>query len=354
MTILTGSASVSPSAFWYLTRGSGVVTLVLLTATVSLGVLTSVRWRSKSMPRFVVAGLHRNLALLSVAFLAIHVGTTVADGYTPIGLKDAFVPFLSPYRPIWLGLGALSSDLLAAVVLTSLLRGRFGFRMWRAVHWLAYASWPLAVVHSVGTGSDARFGWMAAVALVCTGAVAVSVLARVVHGDADFASEVTDAVANAACALAWRPELADEIVAMRERMEAGRGARDLKRGAGGVVDVEFLVQMFQLKYGRERPALRMPNTWEALDALLAAGLLSAEEHAALQTGYDFLRRVQGRLRIVHNRTLDELPEAMEEVNKLARRLGYEAGGAFLAELDKNTKQIRNLFIEVVARERGAS
>ncbi|HBI42757.1 MAG TPA: bifunctional [glutamate--ammonia ligase]-adenylyl-L-tyrosine phosphorylase/[glutamate--ammonia-ligase] adenylyltransferase, partial [Planctomycetales bacterium] len=178
--------------------------------------------------------------------------------------------------------------------------------------------------------------------------------ARVVHGDADFASEVTDAVANAACALAWRPELADEIVAMRERMEAGRGARDLKRGAGGVVDVEFLVQMFQLKYGRERPALRMPNTWEALDALLAAGLLSAEEHAALQTGYDFLRRVQGRLRIVHNRTLDELPEAMEEVNKLARRLGYEAGGAFLAELDKNTKQIRNLFIEVVARERGAS
>jgi len=183
VTILTGSASVSPSAFWYLTRGSGVVTLVLLTATVSLGVLTSVRWRSKSMPRFVVAGLHRNIALLSVVFLAIHVGTTVADGYTPIGLKDAFVPFLSPYRPIWLGLGALSSDLLAAVVLTSLLRGRFGFRMWRAVHWLAYASWPLAVVHSVGTGSDARFGWMAAVALVCTGAVAVSVLARVVHGE---------------------------------------------------------------------------------------------------------------------------------------------------------------------------
>ena len=112
---------------------------------------------------------------------------------------------------------------------------------------------------------------------------------------------------------------------MRERMEASRGARDLKRGPGGVVDVEFLMQMFQLKYGRERPALRTPNTWEALDALHAAGLLSAEEHAALQTGYDFLRRVQSRLRIVHNRSLDELPEGPEEVDKLARRLGYETG-----------------------------
>jgi [glutamine synthetase] adenylyltransferase / [glutamine synthetase]-adenylyl-L-tyrosine phosphorylase len=176
--------------------------------------------------------------------------------------------------------------------------------------------------------------------------------ARVVHGDADFAEEVANVTANAACALAWRPELADEIVAMRERMEAGRSPHNLKRGPGGVVDVEFLVQMFQLKYGRERPVLRTPNTWEALDALLAAGLLSAEEHAALQTGYDFLRRVQSRLRIVHNRSLDELPEPIEEVDKLARRLGYEAGGSFLAELDKNTKQIRKLFIEIIGRERG--
>ena len=149
-----------------------------------------------------------------------------------------------------------------------------------------------------------------------------------VHGDADFAGEVTNAVSEAACALAWRPELADEIVAMRERMEASRGAHDLKRGPGGVVDVEFLMQLFQLKYGREQPALRKPNTWEALDALLASGLLSAEEHAALQTGYNFLRRVQGRLRIVHNRLLDELPEGSEEVDKLARRLGYETGALF--------------------------
>jgi glutamate-ammonia-ligase adenylyltransferase len=174
----------------------------------------------------------------------------------------------------------------------------------------------------------------------------------VVHGDAGFGGEVMDAVAEGAYALAWRPELADEIVGMRGRLEAGRGARDLKRGPGGVVDVEFLVQMFQLKYGRERPAIRSPNTWEALDALLAAKLLSAEEHAALRAGYGFLRRVQSRLRLVHNRSLDELPAALEAVDKLARRLGYETGGPFLAELENHTSQIRELFLRLVGRERG--
>ncbi len=162
--------------------------------------------------------------------------------------------------------------------------------------------------------------------------------ARMVHGDADFGAEVVAAVAEAACALPWRPEFADEIVAMRERLESSRGPRDLKRGPGGVVDVEFLVQLFQLKYGRGRPELRRPNTWEALEAFRSAGFLDEEEHAALRDGYDFLRRVQGRLRIVHNRSVDEAPEAAEEQDKLARRLGYDAGGRFLADLEKHTRQ----------------
>ncbi len=182
MTGLVGAASASPSAFWYLTRGSGIVTLVLLTVSVSLGVLTSVRWRSRGVPRFVVAGLHRNLTLLAVVFLALHVGTTIADGFTPIGVKDVFIPFVAAYRPFWLGLGALSTDLLAAVIVTSLLRARFGFRTWRTVHWLAYASWPLALLHSLGTGSDARLSWMAALGLACVAAVTFSALVRVGYG----------------------------------------------------------------------------------------------------------------------------------------------------------------------------
>ena len=178
--------------------------------------------------------------------------------------------------------------------------------------------------------------------------------ARVVYGDADFGGEVMAAVAEAVGALNWRPELADEVAAMRERLEAaGRGPRDLKRGPGGVVDVEFLVQTFQLKYGRERPSLCRPNTWEALEALRDAGLLGGEEYAGLRDGYDFLRRVQGRLRIVHNRSLDEVPEAPEEVEKLARRLGRGAGVDFPAELEKHTKTIREIYLRLVARERGA-
>ena len=176
---MTALLAAAPSPFWYATRGSGVVTLVLLTISVCLGVLTTVRWRTHGLPRFVVAGLHRNVTLLAVAFLGVHVVTTIADGFTSIGVQDAFVPFLSSYRPIWLGLGTLSCDLLIAVVVTSLLRARFGYRVWRVTHWLAYASWPLALVHSLGTGSDARFSWMAALAIACIIAVTGSVLVRV-------------------------------------------------------------------------------------------------------------------------------------------------------------------------------
>lgn len=183
MTLLASS----PSAYWFLTRGSGVVTLVLLTASVCLGVLTTVRWRTTRLPRFLVSGLHRNVTLLAVAFLAIHVVTTLLDAYAPIHLQDAFIPFLSSYRPIWLGLGALSCDLLIAVVVTSLVRVRLGYRVWRLTHWLAYASWPLALVHSLGTGSDARTSWLPALAFASVGLVMLSVGARVFRGPGDLA-----------------------------------------------------------------------------------------------------------------------------------------------------------------------
>jgi sulfoxide reductase heme-binding subunit YedZ len=182
MTLLASSGS----AYWFLTRGSGVVTLLLLSASVCLGVLTSVRWRSTRLPRFLVSGLHRNVTLLAVLFLAIHVVTTLLDAYAPIHVQDAIIPFLSPYRPIWLGLGALSCDLIVAVVVTSLLRVRLGYGIWRMTHWLAYASWPLALVHSLGTGSDARTNWLAAVAFTCTGAVTLSVCIRLVHARGDL------------------------------------------------------------------------------------------------------------------------------------------------------------------------
>ncbi len=176
-------AAGSPRVLWYLTRGTGVVALLLLTAVVLLGVLGAARWRSSRAPRFLVQGLHRNLTLLSIAFVAAHVVTTVADGFAPIGLKDAIVPFASSYRPVWLGLGAVAFDLLLALTATSLLRARIGVRAWRSLHWLAYASWPVALVHTLGTGSDARIGWLQILAVSCTVVVALAVLARTLPGD---------------------------------------------------------------------------------------------------------------------------------------------------------------------------
>lgn len=166
---------------WYLTRGSGTVALLLLTASILLGVANTTRWKTTRWPRFLVYGLHRNVTLLAVAFTGVHVLTTVVDSFAPIGILDAFVPFLSPYRPFWLGLGALAFDLLLALVGTSFLRRRIGTRAWRAVHWLAYASWPVAMLHSLGTGSDARQGWLVFLGVACGVAVGAAVLWRLVR-----------------------------------------------------------------------------------------------------------------------------------------------------------------------------
>ncbi|HEX5448555.1 MAG TPA: hypothetical protein VFW85_00685 [Gaiellaceae bacterium] len=190
------------TTYWYLTRASGVVALLLLTAAVGLGVLSSLRVAGDRWPRFAITDSHRNLTLASIVFTFLHVVTTVLDGYAPIGFKDAFIPFLSPYRPLWLGLGAVSFDLLLALVVTSLLRGVVPPRLWRGLHWLAYVSWPVALVHSLGTGSDARFGWLQALAVFCLLFVAGAALARIVIGGGDILIRVTGAAAAIAVPVA--------------------------------------------------------------------------------------------------------------------------------------------------------
>jgi sulfoxide reductase heme-binding subunit YedZ len=165
-------------ALWYLTRGTGAAALVLLTLSLALGVVNVQRFASPRMPRFAIDGWHRTTSLLVCVLLAVHVGTTVLDGYAPIRLVDAFVPFGGTYRPVWLGLGALALDLLIALIVTSLLRARLGLRAWRAVHWLAYACWPVALVHGLGTGSDVRPGWLTWLSLACTAVVIAAVGVR--------------------------------------------------------------------------------------------------------------------------------------------------------------------------------
>ena len=161
-------------ALWYATRATGLVTLLLLTASMLLGITTAGRFASEKWPRFLTVGLHRNITLLVLVFLALHVGTTVVDTYTSIPATAAVIPFASSYKAPWLGLGAVAVDLLIAVLVTSLLRSRLGLRTWRGLHWLAYVCWPAALVHGLGTGTDRRTLWVFAATLACVAAVAAA------------------------------------------------------------------------------------------------------------------------------------------------------------------------------------
>jgi methionine sulfoxide reductase heme-binding subunit len=163
-------ALTSTEGLWFASRATGVVALVLLTVVVVLGVAVNRKGRLPGLPRFAVTSLHRAVSLLSVAFLAVHIATAIADPFVSIGIAASVIPFTSHYQPFWLGLGAVSVDLMLALVITSLLRGRIGRRTWRAVHWLAYASWPVAVAHSIGSGPDMWRGWLAWLTIGCAAA----------------------------------------------------------------------------------------------------------------------------------------------------------------------------------------
>ncbi len=169
---------MNSQALWYLARGSGVAALILLTVSVLAGLATESRWSSARWPRFVVEGLHKNLSLLGPVFLVVHIVSAVADSYVPISWLSAFVPFGASYRPFWLGMGALSLDLFLAVAVTSLLRSRLGYRRWRSVHWLAYGSWGLAIVHGLGTGSDRHQTWFVILNMAAVASVVVAAALR--------------------------------------------------------------------------------------------------------------------------------------------------------------------------------
>jgi sulfoxide reductase heme-binding subunit YedZ len=137
---------------------TGVVAMVLLTAVVVFGVLVNRQGRLPGLPGYAGLSLHRFLSLLAVGFLAVHIVTAVADPFAGIRLAAAIIPLASASKPVWIGLGAVSFDLMAALILTSLLRRHIGRRSWRAVHWLAYACWPAALAHSIGSNSDMSSG----------------------------------------------------------------------------------------------------------------------------------------------------------------------------------------------------
>jgi methionine sulfoxide reductase heme-binding subunit len=196
---------MTDSILWYATRGAGAVSLILLSIVLALGILSALRWRATAWPRFLTVGLHRNLALLSVVFLALHIVTAVVDPYTSLGWAAALVPFSSHYRTLWLGLGVIAVDLFVALVVTTLLRRTLGPRIWRSVHWVAYACWPLVVAHSLGTGTDSTRSWMLVIELLCVAMVLSAFAARLMGSwrSQSRPAPITPRVASPTPAPAW-------------------------------------------------------------------------------------------------------------------------------------------------------
>jgi sulfoxide reductase heme-binding subunit YedZ len=196
------AAAHGPSPLWYATRGTGAVTLVLLTASVVLGIAATRGWRLSGGSLFTIGSLHRTLSLLALALLAVHIVTTLLDPFPHISLAASVIPFSDGYRTLWLGLGTVAADILLALVITSLVRRRLGYGAWRRVHLFAYLCWPVALLHGFGTGSDARTTWMLALTICCVAAVALAVAAHLGAARLTSRVRVTAFIGGAAAVLA--------------------------------------------------------------------------------------------------------------------------------------------------------
>jgi sulfoxide reductase heme-binding subunit YedZ len=169
---------------WFVARGSGIVTLLMVTASVCFGLTTVARLAHETWPRFFNLEMHRRISLLAIAFNVVHVVTAVLDPFAKLGLAAAIVPLASAYRPLPVALGVVSMYLFIALIATSLLRARIPQGLWRAVHWTSYAMWPLALAHSFLAGSDAGSLWMLALGGISLGAVGACLLFRISVWDA--------------------------------------------------------------------------------------------------------------------------------------------------------------------------
>jgi glutamate-ammonia-ligase adenylyltransferase len=169
------------------------------------------------------------------------------------------------------------------------------------------------------------------------------VKARVVVGSRPAATRALEIVHRAAYERTWTAEDVAAIRTMRLRMEEGAGPTNLKRGPGGVVDIEFIAQMLQLVHGGANPTLRTPETLAALEALHTAGHLDAVDHQFLVAAYRTLRTIEGRLRLLDATARHDFPADAAEQRKLAHLLGAPDPDALVAEVQALTARIRTTF-----------
>ena len=179
---------MTDQALWALGRGTGITALAFMTVSTFLGIAARSGRPLLLLPRFAVADVHRFAALAGTVLVTLHITLLLFDPYAQLRLVDFVVPFLGAYRPLWLGMGTLALDLLAVIVVTSLLRHRLGLRVFRAVHWATYALWPIAMAHALGNGTDAAETWFRLFAVCCGLAICAALAWRLSVGYAEYSN----------------------------------------------------------------------------------------------------------------------------------------------------------------------
>ena len=157
--------------FWYTTRATGIVALLLLTLVVTLGTLVANRMGGTFVGRFELNELHRSVSVVAMLFLFIHILTTVVDSYVSTGIISAFVPMTSAYKTIPIAIGAVGFDLLLCVWISSLLKVRIKNESWRFIHWFSWLAYTSAIVHAYMSGSDTHDGAGLLLVAGCAGIV---------------------------------------------------------------------------------------------------------------------------------------------------------------------------------------
>jgi sulfoxide reductase heme-binding subunit YedZ len=166
---------------WYTTRATGLMALVLFTIVVCLGTFVSNRVGGKKIGRFEFNELHRSVSLVAMAFLVVHIVTTVVDSYVPTGWLSTVVPMTSRYERLNVALGTVAFDLMLCVWVSSLMKSRIANSSWRFIHWFSWLAFVAAIVHSFLTGTDARSGIGLALVAACAAAVFVTAIWRYVR-----------------------------------------------------------------------------------------------------------------------------------------------------------------------------
>jgi sulfoxide reductase heme-binding subunit YedZ len=157
--------------FWLLARASGLTAYALLTASVLAGLVLKSRPFGRALRAASVTDVHRFLALLGLAMLALHGGALLLDRTVKITPAALLVPGASAYRPLPVALGVVAAELTALIVFSFSLRRRIGARSWRRLHWATYLVFGLATVHGLTAGTDSAQPWARSLYLGALGAV---------------------------------------------------------------------------------------------------------------------------------------------------------------------------------------